>query len=152
MCGIAGVVSMEPDQALASIALRMNAPLNHRGPDGEGLYVCPTGHAALAHRRLAIIDLNTGAQPMTDRAGRRTIVYNGELYNYRELRAEQLASEYPFATESDTEVILASHAAWGDDMLARLRGMFALGLWDNARRALLLARDPFGEKPLFYAE
>src|SRR5690242_3133899 len=120
MCGIAGVISIEPDPRLVDVAQQMNSVLEHRGPDGEGLYVCPTGHAALAHRRLAIIDLNTGDQPMTDHIRRRTIVYNGEIYNYRELRAEQLASEYPFATESDTEVILASHAAWGEDMLARL--------------------------------
>src|SRR5438093_394332 len=102
MCGIAGVVSIDPDPRLGEVAQRMNEVLVHRGPDGEGLFVCPTGHAALAHRRLAIIDLNTGAQPMKDHARRRTIVFNGEIYNYRELRSAHLASEYPFATESDT--------------------------------------------------
>jgi asparagine synthase (glutamine-hydrolysing) len=152
MCGIAGVVSIDHDPRLGAIAERMNEVLVHRGPDGEGAYVCPTGHAALVHRRLAIIDLNAGAQPMHDHECRRTIVFNGEIYNYRELRTERLASAYQFATESDTEVILAAHAAWGDEMLSRLRGMFAFGIWDRARQSLLLARDRFGEKPLFYVE
>jgi asparagine synthase (glutamine-hydrolysing) len=152
MCGIAGVISIDADPRLGAVAERMNEVLAHRGPDGAGVYVCPTGHAALAHRRLAIIDLNTGAQPMQDRARRRSIVFNGEIYNFRDLRAEQLASEYPFETQSDTEVILASYAAWGDAMLPRLRGMFAFGLWDSMQRTLLLARDRFGKKPLFYAE
>src|SRR5262249_52902018 len=110
---------------------------------------CPTGYAALAHRRLAIIDLNTGDQPMTDASGLRTIVYNGEIYNYRELRSEGLA-EYPFATESDTEVILAAHSMWGAGAPAHLRGMFAYALWDSEQHQLLLSRDRFGEKPLFY--
>src|SRR5579864_8620740 len=152
MCGIAGVVSLEPDPALPALAQRMNDVLAHRGPDGEGIFVCPSGRAALAHRRLAIIDLVTGDQPMTDHAHRRTIVFNGEIYNFRELRATQLSSEYPFSTHSDTEVILASYAAWGDAMVSHLRGMFAFGLWDSADRKLLLARDRFGKKPLFYAE
>src|SRR5579864_5319001 len=115
MCGIAGVLSTAADPSLASIAEHMNAALVHRGPDGTGLYTCPSGQVALAHSRLAIIDLNTGDQPMSDHARRRTIVFNGEIYNFRKLREAHLASEYPFATESDTEVILAGAAAWGDD-------------------------------------
>src|SRR5262245_60073807 len=101
MCGIAGVIAAQPDIDLRHVAEAMNGPIAHRGPDGHGFFVCPTGHVALAHRRLAIIDLTTGDQPMTDVTKRRTIVYNGEIYNYRELRSEDLA-EYPFATESDT--------------------------------------------------
>src|SRR5262249_51168113 len=105
---------------------------------------------ALAHRRLAIIDLNTGDQPMTDHAQRCTIVFNGEIYNFRELRSE-LSCDYPFATQSDTEVILAAYARRGEAMVPLLRGMFAFALWDCSNRTLLLARDRFGKKPLFYA-
>ena len=149
MCGIAGVASVRPDAGLESLARRMAAKLAHRGPDGEGIFVAPGQEAALAHKRLAIIDLQTGAQPMTDPDGRRTVVFNGEIYNYREQRAE--LAGYRFATDSDTEVILAAHAQPGLDP-ARLRGMFAYALWDGQTRRLDLYRDRFGQKPLYYAE
>jgi len=127
----------------------MAAVLAHRGPDGEGIFMDPGREAALAHKRLAIIDLQTGAQPMTDSDAGRTVVFNGEIYNYLEQRAE--LAGYRYATESDSEVILAAHARHGGGP-DRLRGMFAYALWDARARRLDLHRDRFGQKPLYYAE
>ena len=127
----------------------MTASLAHRGPDGDGVEVY--GPAALGHRRLAIIDLSAAAaQPMADATGSLSIVFNGEIYNYRELRTELVALGARFRTESDTEVILAAYERWGLDALSRLNGMFAFALWDGRSRSLLLARDRVGKKPLFY--
>ena len=151
MCGIGGAVALgrAPLRGAARLVDVMNELLVHRGPDGEGVWVHPEGAAAFAHRRLAIIDLTTGAQPMTDGGGN-WITYNGEIYNYLELR--QLLGVDRFRTTSDTEVVLQAYRAWGEDCLERLRGMFSFALWDEERSTLLCARDRFGIKPLYYAQ
>ena len=148
MCGISGQLRFEqpPDINLVE---RMTACLTHRGPDGGGVQTL--GPVALGHRRLAIIDLSDGAsQPMTDLGGALSIVFNGEIYNYRELRQELSCLGARFRTQSDTEVILAAYAQWGPGALSRLNGMFAFALWDGRSRELLLARDRVGKKPLYY--
>jgi len=149
MCGIGGAVSLAgtPLPHARQLVETMNAVLEHRGPDGEGHWIHPSGHVAFAHRRLAIIDLVTGEQPMTDGGGN-WVTYNGEIYNYRELR--QLLGEGEFRTTSDTETILRGYRAWGPDSVERLRGMFAYALWDEADSTLFIARDRFGIKPLYY--
>ena len=148
MCGISLVASVKgpiPDSVIG----RMVDRLAHRGPDGSGirrLEGCDLGHA-----RLSIIDLATGSQPMSDTTGRRWITFNGEIYNYRQLREELLGKGFLFATRSDTEVILAAYEAWGPACLDRFRGIFAFALWDIETRTLFAARDLFGEKPFFYS-
>ncbi|MDQ2984962.1 MAG: asparagine synthase (glutamine-hydrolyzing) [Actinomycetota bacterium] len=150
MCGIGGAVSLSlsalPNPAGTVEA--MNGLLAHRGPDGEGRWIHPHEVAAFAHRRLAIIDLDTGEQPMTD--GANWITYNGEIYNYIELRA--LLGKYRSATRSDTEVVLHAYREWREDCLERFRGMFSFALWDEETQTLFAARDRFGIKPLYYAE
>jgi asparagine synthase (glutamine-hydrolysing) len=145
MCGIAGIATgtgASPDEGLLR---RMSGALAHRGPDGDGVWTAPG--IGLAHRRLAIIDLDRrAAQPMT--ADGLAIVFNGEIYNYRELRA---ALPVAWKTESDTEAVLEGYRAWGDDVVKRLRGMFAFAIWDSRKNRLLLARDRIGKKPLFTA-
>ena len=146
MCGIAGIVgrSWEKAQLEAMVACQ-----RHRGPDGEGLYLDPHGLAGLGHNRLSIIDLSdAGRQPMASHDGRLWLVFNGEIYNYRELRS-QLHS-YPFQSQTDTEVILAAYERWGEECLERFIGMFSFLLWDEKRSRLLAARDRFGVKPLHY--
>jgi asparagine synthase (glutamine-hydrolysing) len=125
----------------------MNRLQAHRGPDGEGTWCHAAGHLGLAHRRLSIIDLETGAQPMTDGAGN-WIVFNGQIYNFEELR-DEIGGD-AFTTRSDTEVILRAWRRWGRDCLDRLRGMFAFALWDESSRSLFCARDRFGIKPFYY--
>jgi asparagine synthase (glutamine-hydrolysing) len=133
--------------------LRTRDAMASRGPDGHGLWLSPDAGIGLAHRRLAIIDLSAaGAQPMSHADGRLHIVFNGEIYNYRELRDELQARGVGFRSHSDTEVVLALYERHGIEMLSRLRGMFAMALWDERERTLLLARDPYGIKPLYYAE
>lgn len=154
MCGIAGlwVAGGAPDAALTKRARAMAAAIRHRGPDGEGFWHDSEAGVALAHRRLAIIDLSPGgAQPMHDASGRYVITYNGELYNYRELAAELAALGQAPRGASDTAVLLEAIACWGiDAALPRLNGMFAFALWDRAERRLWLARDHAGIKPLYY--
>jgi asparagine synthase (glutamine-hydrolysing) len=128
----------------------MNATLVHRGPDGEGYFT--DGPVALAMRRLAIIDLQTGDQPIFNEDGTVAVVFNGEIYNYRDLRAELQARGHRFRTRSDTEVLVHGYEEWGDDLPQHLNGMFAFALWDARRQRLLLARDHLGIKPLYYAE
>jgi asparagine synthase (glutamine-hydrolysing) len=135
--------------SLAELA-RMNAALRHRGPDDEGFYLM--GPAALAMRRLSIIDLDTGAQPIANEDGSVWVVLNGEIYNFRELRAELEARGHRFATRSDTEVIVHLYEEHAEGCVARLRGMFAFAVWDARGRRLLLARDRLGIKPLYYGE
>ncbi|MCC7017722.1 MAG: asparagine synthase (glutamine-hydrolyzing) [Rhodospirillales bacterium] len=153
MCGIAALYAYAP--AAAPVAegtlLAMREALAARGPDGAGLWLAPDKRIGLAHRRLAIIDLADRARQPMARGGCR-ITFNGEIYNFRELRAELAAKGERFATESDTEVLLALYAREGDGFVKRLAGMFAFALWDEDRRRLLLARDPFGIKPLYYAD
>jgi len=127
--------------------------MHDRGPDGKGEWYSEDDRVGLGHRRLAIIDLSDdGAQPMISSCGRYVISYNGEIYNYRALRAELEQEETRFYTDSDTEVLLAMFARYGTDMFARLRGMYAIAIWDKKKRRLLLARDPYGIKPLYYAD
>ena len=150
MCGISAVLSLtlEPIPRLQATLDVMNALQAHRGPDGEGSWRHPAGIAGFGHRRLSIIDLQTGQQPMADEGGN-WVTYNGEIYNYIELR-DQLGPG-SFATRSDTEVLLRAYRKWGPDCVGELRGMFAFALWDEAEEALVCARDRFGIKPLYYA-
>ena len=152
MCGIVGLTTASPLAAHERAGLAgMRDTLRHRGPDDAGEWWSADGRVGLAHRRLAIIDLSPGGhQPMADVTGGLVIVFNGEIYNYRELRDELLAKGHTFRTQSDTEVILESYRAWGADCLAHLNGMFAFALYDTTARRLFLARDRAGEKPLFY--
>jgi asparagine synthase (glutamine-hydrolysing) len=147
MCGICGYVDPKPD---ASVLQSMVQSLSHRGPDGEGLW---TNHeVALGHNRLAIIDLtNAASQPMSTPDGRYTIVFNGEIYNYRELRSELQQAGETFQSASDTEVLLLGYRKWARSVLDKLRGMFAFAVWDDYQKQLFLARDRIGIKPLFYA-
>lgn len=151
MCGIAGIFNRDGTPA-SGVAIRsMTDLIAHRGPDGEGHFV--EGPVALGHRRLAIIDLSPlGAQPMTTRDGRFVITYNGEIYNFNELRADLQARGYIFHSRSDSEVLLNAFAHWGIGVLPRLNGMFAFAVWDKELRKLYLARDRFGVKPLYYTQ
>ena len=153
MCGIIGILERQPSRRdLREVLAPGLESLRKRGPDGEGLWVDPGGHVALGHRRLAIIDLSErGLQPMLSADGRLAVTFNGEIYNYRELQAELRAQGVQFRSDSDTEVLLHLYAAHGPRMVEKLRGMFAFGLWDAAKGTLLLARDPYGIKPLYYA-
>jgi asparagine synthase (glutamine-hydrolysing) len=149
MCGICGMVSSEHGAAPeAEVVARMNSRLVHRGPDSDGLF--DGGEAILAARRLSIIDLDGGRQPIANEDGSVVVVQNGEIYNYRELRGELERAGHRFATASDTEVLVHLYEEHGDGFLERLRGMFAIALWDSRERRLLLARDRFGIKPLYY--
>src|SRR6266581_2645633 len=144
MCGIAGHVGPTARELLPA----MLGLLKHRGPDDSGIY--SSDDVGLGMTRLAIIDLVTGQQPMSDPTGRYRIVFNGEIYNFRQLRTMLEADGRPFRTRSDTEVILQSYVAYGEACVERLRGMFAFAIWDAARRRLFLARDRLGKKPLYY--
>lgn len=153
MCGIGGILSKTTQQIPASALDAMSQALAHRGPDDSGLYLSTNGYIGLVHRRLSIIDLSPSArQPMTDATGRLQIVFNGEIYNYRQLGEELLKKGYQFRTSSDTEVVLSLYLAEGEKFLEKLRGMFAFALWDKKNQTLLLARDRMGIKPLYYAE
>jgi asparagine synthase (glutamine-hydrolysing) len=149
MCGIAGILNLDGAPASPVLLRKMTDAIAHRGPDGEGHYT--DGNAGLGHRRLAIIDLSpAGHQPMLTRDGRYAISYNGEIYNFQELRAELESLGYPFRSRTDSEVVLNAYAEWGERALDRFNGMFALAIWDKRERALFLARDRYGIKPLYY--
>src|SRR4051812_39780841 len=149
MCGIAGIVdaSLSPEARVAAIR-RMCDAMVHRGPDDSGIE--SMSEATLGMRRLAIFDPANGHQPMRTPDGRLTIVFNGAIYNFRELRQELQGTGRTFRTECDTEVLLAAYSHWGEACLDRLRGMFAFAVWDDSRRSLFIARDPFGIKPLYF--
>ncbi|MGH8209567.1 MAG: asparagine synthase (glutamine-hydrolyzing), partial [Steroidobacteraceae bacterium] len=150
MCGIAGFIDFgghARPQAAARLK-RMTDAIRHRGPDEEGYYVDDC--AALGHRRLAIIDLSSGQQPMSALGGQVQIVFNGEIYNFLEVRAELEARGHRFATRCDTEVILHGYLEWAERCLEKLNGMFAFAIWDARHRVLMLARDRVGKKPLYY--
>ncbi len=150
MCGIAGVLNLRGEAVEAADLAVFTRLLAHRGPDGSGTW--QRGSVGLAHTRLAIIDLTTdAAQPMSNEDGTVWLTYNGEVYNYAELRRELIEKGHRFRSQSDTEVIIHLYEEEGVECLKRLRGMFAFGLWDEARGRLLLARDRVGEKPLYYA-
>ena len=155
MCGITGWIDWEnrldaPDKK--ERLAKMVATLANRGPDDSGVFVRPC--VALGHRRLSVMDPANGAQPMVRRRGEAlfAITYNGEIYNAPELRAELEAQGYRFETNCDTEVVLAAYMAYGEACVEKFNGIFALGVWDEAKRRLFLARDRIGVKPLFYAE
>jgi len=149
MCGITGIVLADPRGQVDRQCLQtMTDMVAHRGPDGEGIFTDPG--VGLGHRRLSVIDLDGGAQPFAYGGGRYHIVFNGEIYNYRDLRQTLAAHGYVFTSNSDTEVIMAAYMHWGQDMLPHLNGMFAIALWDRVDASLFLARDPFGQKPLYY--
>lgn len=151
MCGICGELYFDW-QASAGLRLvnSMLDYLHHRGPDDEGIYI--SGQVALGHRRLSIIDLNTGKQPISNEDGTVWTVFNGEIYNFRQLRQELIECGHFFSTATDTEVIVHAYEEFGEEFVSRLDGMFALCVWDSRRRRLLLARDRVGIKPLYYTE
>lgn len=147
MCGIAGMVGAGPE-----IGKAMIGTLRHRGPDSHGIWYSPADKLVLAQSRLSIIDLSSGGhQPMVSEDGRYVLVFNGEIYNYRELRTELESMGVRFLSASDTEVILRGYTVWGDSVVPRLRGMFAFALWDSAEKKLFCSRDRFGIKPFVYA-
>ena len=150
MCGIVGIMDSRP-VVDADLLATMRDTMRHRGPDDAGLWWDDRRQVGLAHRRLSIIDLSPGGhQPMTDESGRLALVYNGEIYNYRQLRDELAAKGHQFRSVSDTEVILEAYRAWGTDCVSHLNGMFAFALYDVSASSLFLARDRAGQKPLYY--
>jgi asparagine synthase (glutamine-hydrolysing) len=149
MCGICGHLVSEPAQGVdANLLRRLSATIRHRGPDSEGYYV--KGSVGLAISRLAIIDVAGGHQPIRNEDDTVVVVFNGEIYNFRELRAELENLGHRFRTQSDTEVIVHGYEQWGDEALHRFNGMFAIALWDEPEGRLLLARDRMGKKPLYW--
>src|SRR6202045_5747 len=153
MCGIGGFFVVRTAATRDELEARlwgMIATLRHRGPDDEGVWT--DGRAGLAHARLSVIDLSpAGHQPMASADGTAWITYNGEIYNFAEIRQELEALGYPFRSRSDTEVIVNGWQAWGPRIIPRLHGMFALAIWDRGAHSLFLARDRIGKKPLYYA-
>jgi asparagine synthase (glutamine-hydrolysing) len=156
MCGIFGWLLPSDQQPGRDVLESLTNRLAHRGPDGSGFWTGATENGscriAFGHRRLSIIDIEGGTQPMASRDGKIVLVFNGELYNYVELREELRSVGHVFRTASDTEVLIEAYMSWGLDALPRLRGMFAFALWDSNCQRLVLARDAFGKKPLFYSE
>lgn len=148
MCGIVGFVNNKENKE--KIIKDMSKKIEHRGPDGEGFYI--DDNCALAHRRLAIIDLNTGAQPIYNEDKSKVIIYNGEVYNFKELKEALLKKKHVFKTKTDTEVILHGYEQWGEKLPSHLRGMFSFAIWDKNKNELFMARDGFGIKPLYYAK
>src|SRR5437588_11059875 len=154
MCGIAGLIAQNPEAHIAA----MLRSIEHRGRDDEGVWTSPViseeaQRVCFGHRRLSIIDTSSaGHQPMTSSDGRFVVILNGEIYNYRELRAQLKSKGHAFQTQTDTEVLIAAWAEWGEKCLDRLNGMFAFALWDDRERALYLVRDHVGIKPLYYTQ
>jgi asparagine synthase (glutamine-hydrolysing) len=149
MCGICGIFDLNGNPVDRDLLSRMTRAMAHRGPDGTGEIVAK--HIGLGHRRLSIIDVSGGAQPIGNETGSIQVVFNGEIYNYVELREELRAAGHVFLTTSDTEVIVHGYEEWGRDCVRRFNGMFAFALWDSAKADLFVARDHLGIKPLYYA-
>lgn len=150
MCGIAGIFHQDSKRCVdGDVLRRMTDAISHRGPDGEGYY--ENGNVGLGHRRLAIIDLATGSQPMYSADGSIVLIFNGEIYNYVELRHELKRLGHHFSTTSDTEVIIAAYEEWGFDCQQKFNGQWAFAIWDSRRKQLFLSRDRMGEKPLHYS-
>jgi len=150
MCGICGAFSFSGAPVDRTLIEAMTRAIRHRGPDGSGSYL--SGPVGLGHRRLSIIDLAGGAQPISNEDETIQIVFNGEIYNFIELRAELVAKGHVFKTESDTEVIVHAYEQWGEACVTRFNGIFAFALWDENHRRLFLARDHLGVKPLYYVK
>ena len=150
MCGICGIFDLNGHPIKTELLERMIKVIHHRGPDGDGRYV--EKEVGLGHRRLSIIDLGGGAQPISNEDGRLQIVFNGEIYNFIELRNELEAFGHVFRTKSDTEVIIHAYEQWGEDCVRRFNGMFAFAIWDKQKREVFLARDHLGIKPLYYVQ
>ena len=150
MCGIAGLINLNGESVSPVILKKMTDAIAHRGPDGEGHWI--EGNVGIGHRRLSIIDLTpAGHQPMISADHRYVLSYNGEIYNYRELRTELEAEGFWFHSQTDSEVVLYALSCWGSDALNKFNGMFALALWDRKDKSLLLARDRYGIKPIYYS-
>src|SRR5579862_5350422 len=149
MCGIVGIYDGQgPNPIDRQLLQRMADAIAHRGPDGSGFHLAPG--IGLGHRRLAIIDVAGGHQPLFNEDETVAVTYNGEIYNFQELAAELAAKGHRFRTHSDTEVIVHAWEEWGEAAVNRLQGMFAFAIWDENRKTLFLARDRFGKKPLYY--
>lgn len=149
MCGIAGIFNLNGEPVSPVILRKMTDAIAHRGPDGEGFYI--DSFIGLGHRRLAVIDLSpAGHQPMAIKEGQYTITYNGEIYNYQELKIELQSLGHQFRSKTDTEVILRSYLEWGENCIQKFNGMFAFAIWDKTRQELFIARDRYGIKPLYY--
>lgn len=146
MCGICGIIGNNKEKA--TVIRDMMNSIIHRGPDSDGTYV--DEHAALGFRRLSIIDLDHGSQPMYNETRDLVIVFNGEIYNHHELRQELKAKGHVFANQADTECLVHGYEEWGEEMLSHLRGMFAFAIWDTKKQKLFAARDFFGIKPFYY--
>lgn len=149
MCGICGLIKSDKYGSIDKpLLVKMNATMNHRGPDDEGYFV--KGNVGMAMRRLAIIDVKGGNQPVYNEDKSIVVVFNGEIYNYKKLRKQLQKSNHKFKSKSDTEVIVHAYEQWGDEMLLHFNGMFAIALWDERKKRLLLARDRMGQKPLYW--
>ena len=149
MCGIAGIIQGSSRFDLGHVK-KMTDAIAHRGPDGEGFWQNQEGHALFGHRRLSIIDLTSAGDQPLHYAGRFSIIHNGEIYNYIEIKEELLKKGYSFQSQTDTEVIIAAYACWGESCLDHFDGMFAFAIWDEQEKEIFVARDRFGEKPFFY--
>ncbi len=151
MCGVAGLLHLNGAPAAQDVLQKMTDAIAHRGQDGEGHWI--EGNVGIGHRRLAIIDLTSaGHQPMISADHRYVLSYNGEIYNFRELRAELESAGYHFRSRTDSEVVLNALAAWGIKAIERFNGMFAFAFWDRKEKRLLLVRDRYGIKPLYYSQ
>jgi asparagine synthase (glutamine-hydrolysing) len=149
VCGIAGIINLNREPISQAILHRMTEAIKHRGPDDNGLFI--DDYIGFGHRRLSILDLSSaGSQPMSTRDGRYTITYNGEVFNFRELKNELENNGYEFYSQTDTEVVVQAYAHWGIKSLDRFNGMYALAIWDNKTNELVIARDRYGIKPLYY--
>ena len=148
MCGIAGILNFDTSPVSKNVLKRMTDSIAHRGPDGEGHWI--EDNIGIGHRRLSIIDLsNAGSQPMLSKDKRYVLSYNGEIYNFKELRSELELKGYQFKSQTDSEVVLYAFANWGIDCVKKFNGMFAFVIWDKRDQILYLARDRYGIKPLY---